>query len=59
MICAFCHQDVSDPCHNIQEMQSRAERHVEHCEHAFRQQGGGSHPQRAPSTDIRSGGRED
>lgn len=57
MMCAFCRQDVSDPCHNIQEMQQRAEHHVDRCEHALERQGGGSHPQRAPSTDTGTGGR--
>jgi hypothetical protein len=56
MMCAFCRQDVNDPCHNIEEMQQRAENHVDRCEHAFARQGG-SHPQRAPSTDIGTGGR--
>lgn len=54
MICTFCQQDVSDPCHNIQEMQQRAADHIDRCENALRRQGGGSQPQRAPSTDIGS-----
>ncbi len=59
MICAFCQQDVNDPCHTIHEMQQRAESHIERCEHAFKRQGGGNHPQRAPSTNLETGGRED
>jgi hypothetical protein len=58
MICAFCRQDVNDQCHNMQEMQQRAESHVDRCVTAFERQGGGSRPQRAPSTDIESGGRK-
>jgi hypothetical protein len=57
MMCAFCRQDVSDPCHTIHEMQQRAEHHVERCEQAMQRQGGGSHPQRAPSADVPSGGQ--
>lgn len=38
MKCQFCHQDVSDPCHNVQEMQHRAMSHVERCEHALKDQ---------------------
>ena len=57
MICAFCQQDVNEPCHNIQEIQQRAERHVERCEHALEQQGG-RHPLRAPSGDVESGGKQ-
>jgi len=59
MICAFCQQDVNEPCHSIQDMQQRAESHIDRCENAFERQGGGNHPQRAPSTDIASGGRKD
>jgi hypothetical protein len=58
MICAFCQQDVTEPCHSIQEMQQRAETHIDRCEDAFERQGGGNRPQRAPSTDIQSGGRK-
>ncbi len=36
MKCQFCHQDVSDPCHNRQELQQRATSHVERCEHALK-----------------------
>jgi hypothetical protein len=57
MICAFCQQDVNDPCHNMQEMQQRAENHIDRCENALKRQGGGSLPRRAPSSDIESGGR--
>ncbi len=57
MICAFCQQDVRTPCHTIQEMQQRAADHIDRCENALRRQGGRSHPQRAPSTDIGSGGK--
>jgi hypothetical protein len=57
MICAFCQQDVNEPCHNIQEMQQRAESHVDRCEHALERQGG-HHPQRAPSGDVGSGGKQ-
>jgi hypothetical protein len=37
MICQFCHQDVKDPCHDVQEMRQRAMSHVEHCEKALKQ----------------------
>ncbi|HZH52408.1 MAG TPA: hypothetical protein VEZ16_11075 [Microvirga sp.] len=57
MICAFCQQDVKNPCHNIHEMRQRAEHHIDRCENAFVKQGGGSRPQRAPSGDIPSGGK--
>jgi hypothetical protein len=57
MICPFCRQDVSDPCHDIQEIQQRAARHIDRCEQALARQGGGNQPQRAPSTDIKSGGQ--
>lgn len=52
MMCPFCNQDVANPCHNIQEMQQRAASHIDRCERAYESQGGGTHPQRAPSTDI-------
>jgi hypothetical protein len=58
MICSFCQQDVNEPCHSLQEMQQRADSHIERCENALKRQGGGRHAQRAPSTDIPSGGRE-
>ncbi len=57
MICAFCQQDVNEPCHNIQEMQQRADSHVDRCEHALERQGG-HHSQRAPSGDVGSGGKQ-
>lgn len=40
MRCQFCHQDVETPCHNVQEMQQRAQSHVERCEHALQDQKG-------------------
>ena len=36
MICQFCQQDVSAPCHNVQELRQRAMSHVERCESALR-----------------------
>ncbi len=36
MICAFCHHDVKDPCHDIQEIRQRAMSHVNRCEEALR-----------------------
>jgi hypothetical protein len=36
MICAFCHQDVKDPCHDIQEIHQRAMSHIDRCEEALR-----------------------
>jgi len=56
MMCAFCRQDVINPCHNVQEMQQRAEHHIDRCERAFAQQGG-SHPQSASSTESGTGRR--
>ena len=44
MICAFCQQDVRDPCHNIHEVQKRAENHIDRCENAFKRQAGGTLP---------------
>jgi hypothetical protein len=44
MICAYCQQDVRNPCHNIHEMQQRAEKHIKRCESAFKRQGGGTLP---------------
>jgi len=35
MKCQFCQQDIENPCHNTQEMEQRAESHVERCEHAL------------------------
>lgn len=35
MICQFCHQDVSDPCQNVQELRERAVSHVSRCETAL------------------------
>ena len=53
MKCQFCQQDVSDPCHNTQEMQQRAASHVDRCEHALKdQQGMGSGAKRR---DIQGG----
>ena len=46
MRCQFCHQEVENPCHNAQEIQRRAESHVERCEHALQARKGmesGSH----------------
>ncbi|NBJ12907.1 hypothetical protein [Microvirga arsenatis] len=54
MKCQFCHQDIDNPCHNAQEMQQRAQSHVERCEHALQSQqgaGAGSH-----RSDIQSNG---
>lgn len=59
MICAYCQQDVNEPCHNVQEMQQRAESHIERCEHAYRSQAGRSHPMQAPPNDSPNGGRGD
>jgi hypothetical protein len=36
MICQFCKQDVTDPCHNKQEMQQRANDHIICCEKALK-----------------------
>ena len=36
MICAFCHQDVKDSCHDIQEIRQRAMSHIDRCEEALR-----------------------
>jgi hypothetical protein len=35
MIWAFCHQDVKDPCHDIQEIRQRAMCHIDRCEEAL------------------------
>ena len=35
MKCQFCQQDIENPCHTTQEMERRAESHVERCEHAL------------------------
>ena len=37
MICPFCHQDVKDPCHDVQEMRHRAMSHVDRCEKALKE----------------------
>jgi hypothetical protein len=55
MICQFCKQDVSNPCHNAQEMKHRAMWHVPHCEKALR-----SHPSSgsaASTGQVAGGGR--
>jgi hypothetical protein len=36
MICPFCQENVDNPCHNTQEMQRRASRHVGRCEKALK-----------------------
>jgi len=36
MICAFCQQDVNDPCHDSQEMRQRAMTHIDRCEQALK-----------------------
>ncbi len=36
MICQFCQQDVSAPCHNVQELRQRAMSHIERCESALK-----------------------
>jgi len=36
MICQFCHQDVKNPYHDVQEMRQRAMRHVDRCEEALK-----------------------
>ncbi len=54
MRCQFCHQDVENPCHTTQEMQRRAESHVERCEHALQDRQGmrsGTH-----RSDVQSNG---
>lgn len=38
MKCQFCQQDVDDPCHDTREMQQRAARHIDRCEHALENQ---------------------
>lgn len=54
MKCQFCHQDVENPCHNMQQMQQRAMSHVERCEHALQSRKGmGSS---AHSRDIQNNG---
>ena len=35
MKCQFCQQDIENHCHTTQEMEQRAESHVERCEHAL------------------------
>jgi hypothetical protein len=36
MICQFCQQDVSEPCHDTQDMRRRAMSHVDRCEKALK-----------------------
>ena len=36
MICAFCHQDVKDPCHDIQEICQQVMSHIDRREEALR-----------------------
>lgn len=36
MICAYCKQDVDQPCPDVHEMRRRAMNHVERCERALR-----------------------
>ena len=37
MICQFCQQEVTDPCHDTQEMRQRAMSHVDRCEKALKE----------------------
>lgn len=36
MICQFCQQDVSDPCHDTQEIRQRAMSRIDRCEKTFK-----------------------
>ncbi len=36
MICQFCKQDVDNPCRNTEQVQQRAEDHVDRCENALK-----------------------
>ena len=38
MVCSYCKQDVNDPCRSMQEVQQRADAHVERCEKACSRQ---------------------
>jgi hypothetical protein len=40
MRCHFCKQDVDNPCQTTQQVQRRAIRHIDHCEHALKSQQG-------------------
>lgn len=40
MMCQFCKQDVDQPCRTTQDVEQRAEKHIDRCENALKDQGG-------------------
>jgi hypothetical protein len=40
MMCHFCKQDVDQPCQTTQDVEQRAEKHIDRCENALKSQDG-------------------